>query len=252
MVRDTVAVWVYTVVRDADPVPAISGVSGEPTRWVGACGLAAVVGSVPLPEFGAEALQRNLNDLDRLAAIARDHNAVIETVAASRPALPVRLAVLCRDDDGVRALLTERNSDLDAALTLVDGRAEWGVKAFLRRPPSQEQRSRPASGADYLRRRRDALRRDHIDRAAAERAAAELFQGLSPYTVGARRRTLTDNSLTGRDTPMLLNAAYLVDNAKVTEFRAAVTRFADHPDLIVEQTGPWPPYSFVGALGDPR
>src|SRR4051794_36070272 len=64
------AVWVYAVRGGEAPAPEASGVSGEPVRCVRAAGLTAVVGTVPLAEFGAEALQRNLNDFDWLADTA--------------------------------------------------------------------------------------------------------------------------------------------------------------------------------------
>jgi hypothetical protein len=46
---------------------------------------------------------------------------------------------------------------------------------------------------------------------------------------------------------MLLNAAYLLDAADGVSFTAAVAGQATaHPELRIELTGPWPPYSFVG------
>jgi hypothetical protein len=47
--------------------------------------------------------------------------------------------------------------------------------------------------------------------------------------------------------PTLLNAAYLLDASAVVTFTAAVAGLATaHPELRVELTGPWPPYSFAG------
>jgi hypothetical protein len=50
---------------------------------------------------------------------------------------------------------------------------------------------------------------------------------------------------------MILNAAYLVDNAQMSRFTAGVESLAgEHPGLRVELTGPWPPYSFVFTVED--
>ena len=47
--------------------------------------------------------------------------------------------------------------------------------------------------------------------------------------------------------PMLLNAAYLLDAVNGRDFTAAVAAEATaHPELRIELTGPWPPYSFTG------
>ncbi|MBL1074310.1 GvpL/GvpF family gas vesicle protein [Nocardia sp. 2] len=237
------AVWVYAVHAGADTGPiglgenrtgirdnrAVAGVSGEYARVVEAAGLAAVVGSVPVRDFGPDALQHNMNDLDWLAAAAQAHNAVIESVAAGRTVVPVRLAVLCRDDDEVRAMLTDRRAEFAEALDLVEGRAEWGVKVFVH----------AASDVD-------------ADEPAAARAADELFRTLSPHAVATRHRPLTDSSLAGRGTPMLLNAAFLVEDDHADQFQTAVSEFDTNPHIDVDPTGPWLPYSFVGAIGDSR
>jgi hypothetical protein len=46
---------------------------------------------------------------------------------------------------------------------------------------------------------------------------------------------------------MMLNAAYLVDADNGTGFASEVAAAADeHPELDLNLTGPWPPYSFTG------
>jgi hypothetical protein len=49
---------------------------------------------------------------------------------------------------------------------------------------------------------------------------------------------------------MLLNAAYLIDAEGSAEFDSEVAAAAAaHPDLKLDLTGPWPPYSFAGQEG---
>ena len=61
--------------------------------------------------------------------------------------------------------------------------------------------------------------------------------------VAARRYRPQDPRLTGRAEEMVLNAAYLVDEAATEAFR----RIVDDGDaaLALELTGPWAPYSFA-------
>ena len=57
--------------------------------------------------------------------------------------------------------------------------------------------------------------------------------------------------LSGVRPPALLNAAYLIDAADGVTFTAAVAGQATaHPELRVELTGPWPPYSFAADVDD--
>jgi Gas vesicle synthesis protein GvpL/GvpF. len=51
---------------------------------------------------------------------------------------------------------------------------------------------------------------------------------------------------------MLLNGTYLVGNDSIDEFAARVDSLAaEHPDVRVELTGPWPAYSFAGVEEEP-
>lgn len=66
-------VWLYAVTRRVpqDALTGLSGVGGGSVRAVETADLSAVVSPVSLGEFGADALRRNLEDLDWLAATAR-------------------------------------------------------------------------------------------------------------------------------------------------------------------------------------
>lgn len=45
---------------------------------------------------------------------------------------------------------------------------------------------------------------------------------------------------------MVLNAAYLVDDDRADDFRAAVRRLGEaRPRIRLRLTGPWAPYSFA-------
>jgi len=52
--------------------------------------------------------------------------------------------------------------------------------------------------------------------------------------------------LSGQSASMVLNAAYLVADARAGEFEAAMTALAEqHRSIQLVLTGPWPAYSFV-------
>ncbi|MER6596745.1 GvpL/GvpF family gas vesicle protein, partial [Micromonospora purpureochromogenes] len=69
---------------------------------------------------------------------------------------------------------------------------------------------------------------------------------LAGYAAVARRHAPQDRRLSGAPTAMVLNGAYLVETAGVAGFAALVRELADrHPEIRLELTGPWPPYSFV-------
>jgi hypothetical protein len=254
-----VGVWLYAVTRDlrGDALAGATGVAGEPVRTVEAAGLAAVVGSVPLEEFGEEALRRNLEDLDWLARTARAHDAVVDTVARSGPAVPSRLATVYLADERVHELLQDRRDDFGALLERLADRTEWGVKAYadaeaLSEPVADEETSQGGAGTAYLLRRKAQHSAKEQVRQRAATAADGVHTALTRLSVGARRNPPQDSQLAGTKDQMVLNGTYLVEDTRGEEFATAVSDLErEGSGLRLELTGPWPPYSFA-ALEEPR
>jgi hypothetical protein len=252
--------WGYAVAGPLErgTVTGLRGVAGADVDTVAAGGLTAVVSPVSLAEFGAEALRRNLENLDWLAATARAHDAVVAAVSRVATAVPLRLATVYLDGDGVRALLATQAARFHTALELLTGRTEWGVKAYadpeslaehggLARKPA----GRHGAGTAYLLRRREQLsERERAQQQAVERTE-RLHAALAELAVAACRHRPQDQKLSGEAGWMVLNGAYLVDDLRAAEFAAAVERLgAELPGFRLQLTGPWPPYSFAGREGE--
>ncbi|MFI7104992.1 GvpL/GvpF family gas vesicle protein [Nonomuraea sp. NPDC050227] len=244
-------VYLYAVTRDEGEGPdGLAGVAGAPVRRLAHRGLAAFLSTVSLAEFGEEALRRSMEDLAWLEETARAHHRVVEAVAALRPTAPVRLVTVYTGEAQVRELLDERHEQFDAVLARVAGRREWGVKAYAV-PGGAEPAADPQGatqdatpGAAYLNRRRAALRSREADwRQAAEQARA-VHEALMDVAVVGRCHRAQDPQLSGRREQMVLNGAYLVDDARAAEFARVIEDVADR-GVTVELVGPWAPYSFA-------
>ena len=80
----------------------------------------------------------------------------------------------------------------------------------------------------------------------ALRTVEKIHEALSSRSVASRRLPPQDPRLTGHEGTMVLNAAYLVDAGDEAAFTAEVQALRDaHPGLVLDQGGPWPPYSFA-------
>jgi hypothetical protein len=244
--------WLYGVIADrtAAALTGLAGLGGRRPRTIAAAGLAAVVGAVPLAEYGQGALRRNFEDLAWLERTARAHHAVLDMLHRAGPVLPAALATLYRDAAGIVELLTEQHADLTVALDRVTGHAEWGVKGYAETRSAPEPGTGPPAtgpGAAYLARRRADLTARADARHAREQDAAAIHAALTSLSAGARRHPAQDRRLTGVPADMVLNGAYLVPAGRQEEFgRLVATLRLRHPAVRLERTGPWPPYSFVG------
>lgn len=251
--------WAYCITRASDP-PHIGGVHGSTVERVESDGLAVLVGRVPLSEFGEDALRRNLNDLDWLERVARDHEAVLERALADGTIVPLRICTIFTDEEGAAAMLTERRSALDTALDVLDGREEWGVKLTVDRAAleaaardrapddlDQQLEGQSAGGAYMLRRRQERQLREAADRLAGG-LAEDVHARLQDWATDAVVNSPQNPELSGHEGDMLLNAAYLVEAAKVERLHELVEELRErHSELgaRIELTGAWPPYNFV-------
>jgi hypothetical protein len=266
-------VWTYAITEqerlsgpegDVD-LSWLTGIGEEQVRTITCSGLTALVSDVSLAEFGEAALRENLENLDWLDEVARLHHYVIDAAARLFPLLPVRLATVYGDDTAVCAALADHRDQLRDTLRRLGGRVEWGVKAYAAPESESEAERVPAArepvgagagtgtgpnsgtGLAYLKRRRAELAAGRESRTGAVNGAREVHARLAGHAEAAMLRPPQSAQLSGIRLPMLLNAAYLVKAGDGTSFTAAVAGEATaHPELRIELTGPWPPYSFAG------
>ncbi|MFD5875900.1 GvpL/GvpF family gas vesicle protein [Streptomyces sp. NPDC060322] len=263
-------VYVYAVAVDggglSQHVHTLGGL-GDPPRLIRHEGLAAIVADVPQDTFSSDALKEQLENLERLEALARAHHGCIEAAAALTTLLPLRLTTVYVDDARVAAMLSENASAFRQALALLTGQVELGVKIFADPeavPPAssvpatgRERTDAPSGGAaagrigsspgrDYLKRRR-AQRTRHADTyrvaGAVAQRAADTAAGYATAHVPHR---LQQGELGAARGENLVNDAYLVPAESVDEFAAALPELVDGaPGVAIEVTGPWVPYSFT-------
>jgi hypothetical protein len=273
-------IWVYAITDRLVPeqLNGLTGVGGERVRAVSEAGLTAVVGSVDAEAFGEQARTTLLSDLASIERLGRTHHQVIACVAAENPVLPLRLATVYPSDQTVLARLRQSSAEFAVMLESFRGTEEWGVKVYA--GAAQEAQggqaapgeavtaeedllTSPADGlaspADGLAGPADELASpgDELsvpeDRSAkpvpgrdAEACAEMIDRALSGIAVATRRQAAAEPSLDGPENWLVLNAAYLLNSDRATEFAAIARALAGtHSGMRADLTGPWPPYSFA-------
>jgi hypothetical protein len=244
------ALWLYGVMAgDAPDLPHCPGVDARrDARLIRHADLAAVVSPVPRREYDRSALEQSLDDLERLEALARGHERVLDEALRVGAVVPVRLCTIYDGPERVRAMLDREHASLAEALQRLRGTAEWGVKAFLVAPEAEADPAAPATGIEYLARKRQARDDAEATRHAAETTAERIHRRLSRCAIDAMLTRVQDRRLSGREEEMILNAAYLVAEARTAEFQTLFRELkrrhgADGVELAL--TGPWPAYHFA-------
>jgi gas vesicle protein GvpL/GvpF len=244
--------WVYGVVPAGVEAPtAANGVDSQPVRLHRRAGLAALVSDVPRHRFDEQALSTQLEDMERLEALARAHEAVLQTAMAAGAVVPFRLCTIYASPQRLDAMLEREALTLTAALDRLQGMQEWGVKAFLRAPTAvsaADDPPAPATGTEYLSRKRERRDADDAGREASEGIVAGIHARLAERATAAALSRPQDRRLSGRDAEMVLNAAYLVPADEAEAFGRVVETLARRHEtdgVELELTGPWPPHHFV-------
>jgi Gas vesicle synthesis protein GvpL/GvpF len=239
------AVYVYGIAPAAERTDVeVDGVGATKTgvRRIVHRDLAALVSDV---ELGPLAAARDL----------RAHWRVLEEAASRATVLPVRFGTVMESDDAVvEGLLAPRHDRLVAQLAELSGTVQLSVKCFydeerllrgvIRGSPavaslSEHVRGRPEAATYYDRIRLGELVAGEVEQ-ARERDAALVLGRLEPLAVAARREppSTSDGAV---------NAAFLVERARVDQFSGAVAELAGELEgrMRLRYVGPLPPYSFA-------
>jgi hypothetical protein len=225
--------------------------------------IAAVTSRVGLDEFAPERLQgKTAEDFQWLGKIAARHNEIICQAAASFAVLPLRLGTVFQSRESLQAMLARCRSAVVEFLKRFGSRQEWGVKLYLdnRRlepiqghagPPRPHFLGSQQSGTAYLRQKRAQLDSRRERRATVHQTVRNVEQCLTNRAEDCCRIRNLPSDLTGRPEEMVFNAAFLLPasaQASWLETIESVHRDVQSSGLVLEVSGPWPPYHFCPSL----
>lgn len=246
---ETTVLHAYGVMRAGDPAQLPDhGIGGAPVALVVVDEVAAVVGALPEGEYGEAVWRAHAEDPEWLGVVAAEHNAVLEALIDQTDVLPLRLPGLYRHREALEAELRANARPLGDAFAGVAGHVEWGVKVFLVEEPAVPEPAKPASGRDYLTRKASASSRKEAARDRRAQLLLDAHEQLARAAADERVNAPQDPALSGRREPMLLNAAYLVPRADRDVFLEEADRLGERlatEGMLLEVTGPWPPYNFT-------
>jgi hypothetical protein len=191
----------------------------------------------------------------RAADLMRRHWQVLEAVAATATVLPVQFGTAMADEDAVLAeFLAPRAADLRSRLESFEGKVQLTVKgtydenellrSVVDRSPAvarlrEQVRGLSEAAGHFERIRLGELVAAEVEQ-MRERDTARLHEQLDGLAVASRREAA--GGLQGA-----VNAAFLVERARVDEFARAVDGAAQAYEgrIALQLLGPLPPYGFV-------
>ena len=213
-----VATYVYAVLANAPKKlgRAPAGLEGaEKPRLLAADGYSLLVATVPLPQYGAKAIEKQGHNDDWLGAVGTAHEAIVEHAASLGPVVPMSLFTLFASDEEALEQLGKRKKALARSFARIEGCSEWGIRIMAGPEGARE----------------------------TKKAARHLFAKLEKASNEAIRKR-------GAPEDVLLDGVFLVQEEGLEKFKKIVTKAAQtlaDDGHHVMFSGPWPAYSFVDA-----
>ncbi len=229
--------YVYAILPRDAALPTVTGLQSGPLSFVPHRDLCAATSII------------DPADVRLTPENAVRHEAVVEALRQSSPALPVRFGTVLPDEPAVIRALSEHYAALLADLTRLTDTVEYGLTVLWEQPtPDGEAEQIPTNeaaaegdgpGTRYLRARLAAHRHDTGRRERAAEAAQALDAQLRPAALDGRWTIQPTTRLAAR-------AAYLLQPSSIEAFQQAFEGArAACPSLRPILSGPWPPYTFV-------
>jgi len=223
--------------------------------------IVAVLGMSSIEDFCGPEAENRMKDLAWIGPRACRHEKVVEEAMRRSPAFPARFGTIFSSFDALEKLLDVHYDEISRFLDKAAGKDEWAVKGLLNRAQARrsfsnlmlsKEEGRLASlspGKRYL--------SEQQIRSSADRELKSWLQGvikgigddLCRHSSEFCERKVLSLDIEAMD--MVLNWAFWVAREDSDDFRAGVDRANkqnDRQGLLLQLSGPWPPYSFLPSL----
>jgi hypothetical protein len=260
------SIWyVYGIVPSTMPETVLpvglddSGVALERNDRV-----AALVSVLDGAQYAPAALETNSGDVEWLSPRAVAHDRVLTWASDHGAVVPLPMFSLFSGQQAVRAMLSERSSQLTSALTRVALGREYALRVYrvdaellgaaTSLSPRLSELAKTAEAASpgqryLLERKLDGEKKIEL-RSLSQRIVDDIVRELEPHAARMVRSPIprAGDAETATRGTMVLNAAFLVAPDRFEALQEAlsslVARHGAH-GFRFDFTGPWPPYHFV-------
>jgi hypothetical protein len=220
----------------------------------------AVFSRVSLDDFSAKSPSPRSEDPEWVVSRACRHDRIVEQVMRMGPVLPVKFGTVFSSEQALRLAVDQMGDGIAHVLDRLADKEEWAAKVFIDAAKAREwllatdpvlaarRRDLPAAaGRRYLQAKSVDAEVDTVLRHWRASVAEEIQGELGGYGMALHPLKLQPRNVSGRGADMALNLAMLVKRNRVAALEARVRElagaFADQ-GIVLEVTGPWPPYHF--------
>lgn len=252
--------YIYGIrTRSSTPVKT-KGVEQKNVYTVFYKDIEAVISDVELRDFETESIKGKLKDLKWAEPQVRAHAAVLEECMQTSSVIPWKFGTVFKNMNGLQKFLKENCGRLKDILMKFSNRQEWGVKIYtdtevvrqeIRKTDDEIRKLEreillKSKGVSFFLEKKLGNILTSKTEEKINQVVAEIFETLGQQAEEKAENRLFGKQLTGKETDMALNAAFLVKKDRIDDFMQAFKKLKEEfKGSEFSLTGPWPPYNFV-------
>jgi hypothetical protein len=226
--------------------------------------VAAAFERVSAVEWSGPAAEANLQDSAWLVSHACRHGEVVSALNARSAVLPVRFGAIFTSERVLEEFLETHVNEIIPFLERIDGHEEWSLKFFLQADQAsawllatdpelslRQQSLSETPGKRYFQEKQllAAVKKKVLQ--SAQNQAQRIIEALCLLGKDSHPLRLQASANPGYE--MIAHEAWLLPEANVQTFCDQIQHLQEEvaeQGLVIEWSGPWPPYSFAPALGE--
>jgi curved DNA-binding protein CbpA len=263
--------YLYCIREKTENPPVIStkGIDGKEEAYTLLMDdLEAIVSKVSLEEFASEEIQRKAQeDLGWIKEKALIHERVVEEAMRKNnhilDLIPMRFGTIFKDERRLKETLNKDYPKIREILERIRRKQEWSIKVYLRDRKNFEQMIKEKN--ETIKEKEKELAsltegmaffiEEELKETISKEVGKELnyvtegvFESLKKQAVASIKSKILGKELTGRQEPMVLNAAYLIPENNIEDFKKEVMGLNQQMQakgFFLEYSGPWPSYNFT-------
>ncbi len=244
--------------------PVVEGIAtlGSGLQLLRATNFYAVAEEVPATDFGQQALEQNIQQLQWLAEKATVHEAVICAVKKQTDILPLTFATLFHSAENLLHSVEQQSASFNRVFSNIRGTEEWLLKLFVNRDEYQEWYKRQhrqqlqsrqvlqgaSTGAAYLMRKKLAVDTREILNNSVREVIAHSVNTLKNCSKNSLRIKTVGNAGSNSGPELLLSMAFQVAGSTRNIFLRAVELLQNDFEtrgIRINTSGPLPVYHFT-------
>ena len=213
-------------------------------------------------EFSEDNIKKNLSNEAWLDKQVRDHISVIGKIMETETVLPFNFGTIYKSEESLKQFVDKYHVDFFKTLKYLENKEEWSVKIYCDKikiienisilskniSDIESQIISSSPGKSYIlgKKKNEIIAKEIND--IYNSCSRQIFTKLKTVGEEYRLNTLLSNDVSGRDEDMIVNATFLIKNENIENLENISDQLIieyKNIGLILELTGPWPPYTFI-------